>query len=127
MFSEAPILGIALKEKLPSNLEYSVKQISETQLQFDFDLLNRGEKVVLNVLTEKSPKTIEGAIRAKNLSKLNMRDYQAAPTSYRQNTDSCFLHNQLCYVLSILVFVPLGKSLFFVVMHFSSMKRLSQV
>jgi len=78
-FGEAKILGVALKEKQPSNLEYTVKQISETQLQFDFDLLNRGERIVLNVLTEKSPEIIEGAIRAKNLSTLNVRDYQAKP------------------------------------------------
>lgn len=78
-FSETPILGVALKERQPSNLEYTVKQISATQLQLDFDLLNRGEIIVLNVLTEKSPVKIDGAIRAKNLSKLNVRDYQAVP------------------------------------------------
>lgn len=78
-FGEAQIFGVALKEKQPSNLEYSFKQISETQLQFDFDLLNRGEKIVFNVLTGKSPERIEGSIRAKNLSKLNIRDYQAEP------------------------------------------------
>lgn len=78
-FGEAQIFGVALKEKQPSNLEYSFKQISETQLQFDFDLLNRGEKIVFNVLTGKSPERIEGSIRAKNLSKLNIRDYEAEP------------------------------------------------
>lgn len=31
------------------------------------------------MLTEKSPEIIEGAIRAKNLSTLNVRDYQAKP------------------------------------------------
>lgn len=100
-FIETPIIGIALKEKQPGNLEYTVKQISATQMQLNFDLLNRGEKIILNVLTEKSPGKIDGLIRAKNLSKLNVRDYQVAPLL----TDKIPTH----------VFYIVGFSLFFLI------------
>lgn len=78
-FVEAPILGVALKERFPTNLEYVVQSIPPSQIQVNFDLLNRGEKVTLNILTDKLPKRIDGIIRAKNLSELYIRDYQTAP------------------------------------------------
>ena len=84
IFSNAPILGVALKERFPENLEYSVRLINQAEMEVEFDVLNRGEKLVLNILTDKEPKNIIGRVRAKNFSKLNIRDQHVDPSMARK-------------------------------------------
>jgi len=83
-FPDAPILGMLLKEKFPENLDYSARLISPTEMQVEFDVLNRGEKIVFNILSDKYPKIINGAIRAKNFSKLDIRDLQETSSYYEK-------------------------------------------
>jgi hypothetical protein len=78
-FADAPILGVALKERFPENLEYSIK-LNHAEVEVGFDVLNRREKVVLNVLTDQEPKGISGRIRAKGLSEISVRNNVGAST-----------------------------------------------
>ena len=103
-FSDAPILGVALKERFPENLEYSVRLINQAEMEVEFDVLNRGEKLVLNILTDKEPKNIIGRVRAKNFSKLNVLDHHVDPPVARKIPTN--------------VFFIIGFSIFYIIFGF---------
>lgn len=74
-FSDSPILGVALKKRFPENLDYSTNLVSSTEMQVEFDVLNRSESFTLSVLTEEEPSNIRASIRAKNFSSLTVSDH----------------------------------------------------
>lgn len=84
VFSDTPILGWALKERHPENLEFAIKVIDQAEMEIEFDVLNRGEKLVLNILTDQEPNKIVGKIRAKNFSTLNMQDHHEGASVARK-------------------------------------------
>lgn len=79
-FAPTPILNIAVKNTYPTNLAYSIKPVSQTDLQVDFDLLNKGERIIFNVLTDSRPDHVKAAARIKNISELNVRDLENQPS-----------------------------------------------
>lgn len=106
---DANILSININRTEPPKIDASATY-SNNLLNINFQLLNKKEKIFVDVLTDKIPNKIEPTGRIKNISTFNFRNYISKPQVYKKPVFYVGITSFILLVLTIYV----GRSISYI-------------
>lgn len=99
---DAKILSVNINRTEPPKID-ALTTYSNNLLNIDFQLLNKKEKIFVDVLTDRIPSKIEPIGRIKNVSVLDFRNYVSKPQIYKKAAFYVGVASFIMLVLTIYV------------------------